>query len=455
MLTIEQLFALYEIMDTEGSGLGGKPRKKGNAYADLKNLIDIYIDEPPRHPMLRFASDALYTLVEQMEQAKAQGLNKDQFQKAVKTQMQRFNRAYTNIPDDVLEEEGSELKKTLDEMDSSLKMARSNRETVKKEEEKIAQEVTVDEDDLPPLNINQEISQAADPVQKETKENAEPSMEDKYNAKMQTMRDDVLKLVDDINELVKDPATFKTTKGMTAYRAKADSFVNQMAKMVALDEVKRYSGIKAALDDDMVENTADLISAGGPEFTRLFDRIDRRFKTGNGLSMATLAEDLNFTGYESVAGVFEQPKKSYNKNSVRGVLTKTVENLQKSVANAKGRTLSEDDKKKVAGSLLDVIALKELAQKDSRRTLSVDDIKKQKEEILNRDNKQFSAYRAVLKKMEKSQTATVRIVEGLDDKISLRAFKEKLVKDAGIQLKEKVDTKTLEKGADSPEKKQG
>ena len=138
---------------------------------------------------------------------------------------------------------------------------------------------------------------------------------------------------------------------------------------------------------------------------------------------------------------------------MRGVLTKTVENLQKSVANAKGRTLSEDDKKKVAGSLLDVIALKELAQKDSRKTLSVDEIKKQKEEILNRDNKQFSAYRAVLKKIEKSETAAIRVVEKLDIKTSLREFKENLVRDAGIQLKEKVNTATVEKGADSPEKK--
>ena len=453
MLTIEQLFALYEIMDTEGSGFGGRPRKKGNAYADLKTLIETYREDPPRHQMLGFASAALYTLVEQMEQAKAQGLNKDQFQKAVKPQMQKFNRAYTTIPDDVLEEEGAELKKTLDGLDSALEMAKSNRETVKKEE-KIVREVTVEEDDLPPLNINQELERTADPVQKETKENTEPSMEDRYNEKMQTIRDDLLKLVNDINKLAKDPATFKTNKGETAYRAKADSFVNQMAKMIALDEVKRYSGIKAAFDDAMVENTADLISAG-TEFDRLFDRIDRRFRTGNGLSMATLAEDLNFTGYKSVAGVFEQPKKSYNKNSVRGVLTKTVENLQKSVANAKGRTLSEDDKKKVAGSLLDVIALKELAQKDSRKTLSVNEIKKQKEEILNRDNKQFSAYRAVLKKIEKSETAAIHVVEKLDIKTSLRAFKEKLVKDAGIQLKEKVDTKTLEKGADSPEKKQG
>lgn len=129
--------------------------------------------------------------------------------------------------------------------------------------------------------------------------------------------------------------------------------------------------------------------------------------------------------------------------------------LQNSVAEAKGKTLSEDDTKKVAGSLLDAIALRELAHKDSRKPLSADDIKKQREDILNRDNKQFSAYRAVLKKMEKSPTAMVRIVEGLDDKISLRAFKEKLVKDAGIQLKEKVDTKTVEKGAGSPEKKQG
>ena len=451
MLTIEQLFALYEIMDTEGSGFGGRPRKKGNAYADLKTLIETYRAEPPRHQMLGFASAALYTLVEQMEQAKAQGLNKDQFQKAVKTQMQKFNRAYTNIPDDVLEEEGAELKKTLDEMDSAIEMAKSNRETVKKEE-KTVREVTIEEDDLPPLNINQEIAQAADPVQNETKENAEPSMEDRYNAKMQTMRDDLQKLVHEINELAKDPATFKTNKGKTAYRAKGDSFVNQMAKMIALDEVKRYSGIKAAFDDDMVENTADLTLAG-TQFESLFDRIDRRFKTGNGLSMATLAEDLKFTGYEKFAGLFEQPKKSYNKNSARGVLTKTVENLQKSVANAKGKTLSEDDKKKVAGSLLDVIALKELAQKDSRKTLSVDEIKKQKEEILNRDNKQFSAYRAVLKKIEKSETAAIRVVEKLDIKTSLLEFKEKLVRDAGIQLKEKVNTATVEKGADSPEKK--
>lgn len=451
MLTIEQLFALYEIMDTEGSGFGGRPRKKGNAYADLKTLIETYRAEPPRHQMLGFASAALYTLVEQMEQAKAQGLNKDQFQKAVKTQMQKFNRAYTNIPDDVLEEEGAELKKTLDEMDSAIEMAKSNRETVKKEE-KMVREESIKEEDLPPLNINQEIAQAADPVQNETKENAEPSMEDRYNAKMQTMRDDLLKLVHEINELAKDPATFKTNKGKTAYREKGDSFVNQMAKMIALDEVKRYSGIKAAFDDDMVENTADLTLAG-TQFESLFDRIDRRFKTGNGLSMATLAEDLNFTGYEKFAGLFAQPKKSYNKNSARGVLTETVENLQKSVANAKGRTLSEDDKKKVAGSLLDVIALKELAQKDSRKTLSVDEIKKQKEEILNRDNKQFSAYRAVLKKIEKSETAAIRVVEKLDIKTSLREFKENLVRDAGIQLREKVNTATVEKGADSPEKK--
>ena len=102
---------------------------------------------------------------------------------------------------------------------------------------------------------------------------------------------------------------------------------------------------------------------------------------------------------------------------------------------------------------MDVIALRELAHKDPRKPLSAEEIQKQKEDILNRDNKQFSAYRAVLKKMEKSPTATVRIVEGLDDKTSLREFKENLVKNAGIQLKEKVDTKTVEKGAHSPEKK--
>lgn len=429
MLTIEQLYDIFLNKDNKELDQEGRP--KNRAYAAMKAKAESYYGFR-NNQELSLAEDALLRLVTEMDK-NPKNITKKMFAATMAMPLNLFNQTYKDIPKNVLQNEGKELKETMDVVEGAF-LAKENA---------YAEEMKAMIDNLSRL------AGAVDKLRKGK------DIEDNRRVS-----------IDDNGKVRSEEYTLDKDELQTLYDMNVDAMKQQMATMMAMDELKRTKGIDAAMDPVQVDTLAAELREKN-EFDNMYDRMDQSAY----LSRDDLAGIFYRAGYTGITEIFdqtaekkaeqpvkkneEQPVRDFAINSAKGVFIATMGGLQKSVAEAKGKILSDEDKKKVAGSLLDVIALRELAHKDPHKPLSAEEIQKQKEDILNRDNKQFSAYRAVLKKMEKSQTATVRIVEGLDDKISLRAFKEKLVKDAGIQLKEKVDTKTLEKGADSPEKKQG
>ena len=435
MLTIEQLYDIFLNKDNKELDQEGNP--KNRAYAAMKAQAESYNGFRDNQE-LSLAEDALLRLVTQMDK-NPKNITKKLFAATMTMPLKLFNQTYKDIPKNVLQNEGKELKETMDVVEGAF-LAKENA---------YAEEMNAMIDNLSRL------AGAVDKLRKGK------DIEDNRRVS-----------IDDNGNVSSEEYTLDKDELQTLYDANVDAMTQQMATMMAMDELKRTKGIDAAMDPVQVDTLAAELREKN-EFGNMYDRMDQSAY----LSRDDLAGIFYRAGYTGITEIFdqtaekkaeqsvkkneeqpvkkneEQPVRDFAINSAKGVFIATMGGLQKSVAEAKGKILSDEDKKKVAGSLLDVIALRELAHKDSRKPLSAEEIQKQKEDILNRDNKQFSAYRAVLKKMEKSPTATVRIVEGLDDKTSLREFKENLVKNAGIQLKEKVDTKTVEKGAHSPEKK--
>ena len=435
MLTIEQLYALYELMDGGGTGYDGTPGK--NAYADLKKLAETQYEEPPRHAMLRFASDALYKLVDQMEQAKEQKLNEDQFKASMKSQLNRFNVAYNKIPEDVFEDEGLELKKAMDGIASLNVNVKEDEEietlNINEEIRKSGPESDERTESVSARNISQETNKFD---RKEPEDKVKFSPEEEYNREMEAMGENLMKLAAAVNKLRVKDDKLSVNDWKDLVDVKVDSLKRQMATMMAMDQIKRYSGLKAASDLEMVDNTADLIMAE-PGFEDILERLDK-----SDLSKGSIATIFDIAGYKNLSKLIEQPVKKeekpvrrFKENSAALLFKKGMEGLQNNVKEASQRTLNKNDAKQIAGGLVELFALRELGKKDPFRTVTTKELDEQKKAILNPENKSFSLYRAVLKKSERDPDTAVRVAAGLKGEESMDQFRRGLMRDARIEKK--------------------
>ena len=409
MLTIEQLYELYENRNNTEPAADKKPANRG--YAALKKLNETYQSlhlSDPNEIAFAYALNDLFTQMGRLEKVKTE---KKGFEAALGDKLKKFNACYDNLPDPVRTDASSEVKKTMDEVGSALT-------------------------------------------------GPDKALKTAYVEEMKAMRENLMMLSDALNRLrikngdLVDNRTISNEKNeLKEYKldkeerealieVNVETFKNQMAMLMAKDQLHRTSGIKAAMDPEQVDAaTAEILESD--LFDNMMERLDK-----SDLSRDSISFVLGGAGYDNLEKLFEPPVKKVihgseaapktKNNSAIKIFKDGLSNLKENMQqSSQGLLEKKISSKEIASELLELFALRELGKKYPFKEVSREEIDQKKKDIINKDVKEkgFSLYRAVLSKVKRDEAAAERVIEGMKGDDSFDLFRSGLERDAHLERK--------------------
>ena len=393
-LFAEQLYSIYLHMADESLGSDDMPRKRG--FEALKRLTQTS-DLREQGYDKQFAVEAVGNILQQIERIKAaeednKPLARDAFKSAIDIKLKTFERYYTALP----ENECIDINNALEEVNSSVK-----------------------------------------------------EMSVSYTKEMEAIRENLRTLGDTIGRLNRkdklshdgkkpgDAASFEDLKEI--YLANVDSIKQQLAVMVAMDELCRRGGPAAALNPDLVDRNAELLRSGEEnEIDMLFDRMEE-----GGMTADAIGSALRGSGYDELSDFMSKevkPAPKINERSAIGLFKKGLESLRKDLAPES--IIYEKSAEELADGLLELFALRELGRRDPFWDASRADIESIMEQIKNpkkdddpkkKESSDIKLYRAVYKKALKDRKVAERVIEGINGSDNMQHFRGSLMKNAGLK----------------------
>ena len=383
MLTAEQLYELYLNMGSEEPGTDRKPRNRG--FAALKHYAEA------SHEIAEeiIAAGALKGLLTQMERVKDRNMDRAAFGLAVDAYLKKFNNRLNEITKKDSGIDAPDLKKAVEEVRSS-----------------VLERVSA------------------------------------YKEEMDAMRSNFMRLAGTVHRFVYNDKLGHKDISKEDLQAIAEnnfeSMKQQLALMIAMDEICRKDGPSAALDPEKADELANSLMESDE-----IDSICRRL-TESDMSADAVSTALLGAGHDGLSRFFKTPEKpapapKYDEDSAIGLFISGLENLKKDAEMANASPLYEqsdaEQAKMIADGLLELFAIKDLGHKDPYKWLSRAEIEKKKSDILDPEvkDKGNSLYRAVYTKASKDPETAKNVLNGIKVGDTLGQMQNGIKKDAKLQ----------------------